>query len=241
MRRFIMRGVMLALVTGACLAGQARAQNREKAWEVSPFLGYVRFGDPNLGDDVTIENNPVAMERTVTVIESDIDHTVSYGFRFAYHLTKAQMIDFGFGGSATTGHLTRTETIIDTMTGQTTSTQVNGEDLSIDLITAQTNYTYNFFLHHRDKVVAYATGGVGIVNISIFGQTAVAELVPVLDELVGDENDLLLNYGGGLRLFGGKKAGVRFDLRRFQYSSSRRGSLNHLEFFMGMTLILGGA
>src|SRR6266571_1877031 len=49
----IIRGVILASVAGAALAGETWAQNRDKAWEVVPEVGYVTYGRPNLGDGST--------------------------------------------------------------------------------------------------------------------------------------------------------------------------------------------
>ena len=115
------------------------------------------------------------------------------------------------------------------------------EDVSLDLIVGHVNYVYNFFLQHRGKVVAFVTGGIGLVNSSIFGQTAEPDLSPTLDILVGDENTFMYNYGGGIRFFGSEKAGFRIDARQVRYESGARGRQDHIEIGFALTLILGGA
>ncbi len=242
---FIWRGVLVASVAAAILAGPAWAQNREKAWEVTPELGWIFYGNPHLGDgtiDKTTFSAPNT-NRTVQVTTSHIDNSLSYGFRFGYHWTKKQMIEFGFGGTATTGTFFqhKTETHLDPPPIAVTTDTRKQESVSVDLIVAHANYVYNFFLQHRGKVVAFATGGVGLINSSIFGQTADPDLEPTLNLLVGDENTFMYNYGGGIRFFGGEKAGFRIDARQVRYSSNSRGDQDHIEVGFALTVVLGGA
>jgi len=242
----VFRGLLLALVAAAVLSGQAWAQNRDKAWEVTPELGWIKFGSPHLGDGETVVLFPSATppRREVSTVTSDIDDSSSYGFRFGYHWTKKHMIEFGFSGTATNGVFHDRKTRFDT-TAPPPDTIIDevikSEGVSIDLIVGHANYVYNFFMHHRGKVVGFVTGGIGIINTSIFGQTADPDLQPILDGLVGDENSLMLNYGAGIRFFGSEKAGVRFDIRQVRYDSSSRSQQDHLEVGIGLTLVLGGA
>jgi len=244
-RTIVFRGFLLAFMA-AVLSGHAWAQNRDKAWEVTPELGWIKFGSPHLGDGTTVLVVPLAAppRREVTVVTSDIDDSSSYGFRFGYHWTKNQMIEFGFSGTATNGVFHTHKTVFDTSPpppDTVTSDVRKSENVSLDLIVGHANYVYNFFMHHRGKVVGFVTGGIGIVNTSIFGQTADPDMQPILDRLVGDENSLMFNYGAGIRFFGSEKAGLRFDIRQVRYDSSSRTQQDHLEAGIGLTLVLGGA
>src|SRR3989338_2634609 len=111
-----MRGVILACVAAAMLAGQAWAQNRDKAWEVTPEIGWVRFGAPGLGDGTTVVTLTTPPRREVTAVTSAIDDSPSYAFRFGYHWSKKQMIEFGFSGTATEGVFHDHKTVYDTTT-----------------------------------------------------------------------------------------------------------------------------
>jgi hypothetical protein len=237
-------------VAAAVLAGPAWAQNRDKAWEVTPELGWVFFGSPRLGDGTLDDLRvvPPNTERTVTVTTSKIDDSLSYGFRFAYNWTKKQMIEFGFGGTSSTGTIFQHKTLYRDPTNippTTPTTLVSDtrkvQTVSVDLIVTHANYVYNFFLQHRGKVVAFVSGGVGLINSSIFGQTADPDLLPVLNRLVGDENTFMYNYGGGIRFFGSEKAGFRIDARQVRYDSGARGGQDHIEVGFALTLVLGGA
>jgi len=244
------RGGLVACAATAILAGPAWAQNREKSWEVTPELGWIFYGNPHLGDGTSDQTTVAGANttRTVQLVTSDIQDSLSYGFRFGYHWTKKQMVEFGFGGTATTGtffvHKTvfRDPTTVPPTPPTTLLTdQRKQDDVSVDLIVAHANYVYNFFLQHRGKVVAFATGGIGLVNSSIFGQTADPDLQPTLDLLVGDENTFMYNYGGGIRFFGSEKAGFRIDARQVRYSSKSRGDQDHIEVGFALTVVLGGA
>jgi hypothetical protein len=241
-RTIVFRGLLLAFMA-AVLSGHAWAQNRDKAWEVAPELGWIKFGSPHLGDGTTVVLVPLATppRREVTVVTSDIDDSMSYGFRFGYHWTKNHMVEFGFSGTATDGVFHAHRTVYEPPPDTVTSDTRKSENVSIDLIVGHANYVYNFFMHHRGKVVGFVTGGIGIVNTSIFGQTADPELQPILDQLVGDENSLMFNYGAGIRFFGSEKAGLRFDIRQVRYDSSSRTQQDHIEAGIALTLVLGGA
>lgn len=77
MRRII-KGILAAAVAGFCLATPAKAQNREKAWEVYPYAGYIKFAST-----------------------AGLDDSPSLGLDFAYHWTKRHEVEFGFGGTST--------------------------------------------------------------------------------------------------------------------------------------------
>ncbi len=229
MRRSIAKGCVVALVAASCGLGAASAQNREGAWEVMPYVGQIRFGDagaaeglPNAGD--------------VTVV--DLDDDFSFGFRFGYHYTKSQMIEFSFSSAGAEG----TATLFDASDPDpmTMLPRAKPTGIELDLLNVNVNYLYNFFLHHRDKFVVYVTGGIGLNNLSTFGRDIDPEIQKMLAELAGEENDFTYNYGGGLRIFGGKKAGVRFDVRQVHYRTDATGTEDFLEFQLGLTLILGG-
>ncbi len=236
----------MASVAAAVLGGPAWAQNRDKAWEVAPELGWVFYGKPHLGDDASDTTGVPANRRTVKVTTSTINDSLGYGFRFGYHWTKKNMIEFGFSGTATTGTFRLHKQVYDTTTpppppNPLITDEHKQEDVSVDLVIAHVNYVRNFFLQHRGKVVAFATGGVGLINSSIFGQTADPDLQPTLDLLVGDENTFMYNYGGGIRFFGSEKAAFRIDARQVRYNSQSRGNLDHIEVGFALTLVLGGA
>ncbi len=191
MRRGTWRSVILIAVAGICLRSPAWAQNREKAWELYPYVGHVQYGSR-----AGLKNSP------------------SFGLSFAYHWTKRHEMDFGFGGTSTKDSATR--------------------QFSADLTTGHVNYIYNIFLHRRDKVVVFLTGGVGIVDFSTFGFTTNLDLV-------GDEQDFMYNYGAGIRFFGGRRAGLRVDARKVHYSTKRGGDQDYLEYTIGLAMVLGGA
>jgi hypothetical protein len=147
--------------------------------------------------------------------KTGLDDHMSFGFRFGYYWTKHQMVEFGFSSVSTR----------DSASG----------DLKADLLTGNVNYVYNFFLQRRDRVVAFVTAGAGVVSVSTFGLTA-------NPDLIGDENDLLKNYGAGIRFFGGRRAGFRVEARQYSFSPSGGGnSQDFIEYSAGMTIVLGGA
>lgn len=241
MRLRIMKGLLALGFAGACCTGPALAQNREKAWEIFPYVGYAFYASPKLGDSIRVQSDFPVGFNTISTVTSTIDDTYSFGLRFGYHWTKHQEAEFGFGGHSTTGDILLNKKVVDrTDPTNVTSDVDKGETLSIDFIVAHANYTYNFFLHRRDKIVAYVSGGVGVIDTSLFGQTADPDLVPILDELIGDEANLMYNYGVGIRFFGGRRAGIRLDVRRFDYSAER-GDQNYLEVGLGVTIVVGGA
>jgi hypothetical protein len=190
MRRFVLRGLLAAALASACMGGTAWAQNREKAWELYPYLGYVQFFKT-----------------------TGLKDAASFGLNFAYHWTKKDEVEFGFGGTSTKDRL--------------------GAGVSADLITAHANYIRNLFLQRRGKVVGFATAGAGVLNFSTFGSTASLSVV-------GDETELIYNYGLGMRFFGGRRAGFRIDGRRIR--GTKNGTKDvYTEITAGVTMILGGA
>jgi len=239
------RGVLLCTAAVA-LHGAVWAQNRDKAWEVVPQVGYVTFGAPNLGDGTTTRIFPAPTnEKDVRTVTSDIDNSPSFAFRFGYHFTRKQMIEFGFSGTSTKGTFHMHKTVYDVTppappNPPVKSDVVKSEQVSLDLFAARFGYTYNFFMQHRGKIVAFVTAGAGIINSSTFGQTADPDLQNVLDLLVGDENNFMYDYGAGIRFFGSEKVGFRLDARRTHYDSSTRGGQDLTEATAGLTLILGG-
>jgi hypothetical protein len=223
MGRLVTKGCLLALVVLVCGIGDAMAQNREKAWELTPFVGTVRFGDkaeisnvPDPGDMASIE----------------FEDSTSFGFRFGYHYTKKQMIEFSFSLIGTEGDVI----LVDASDGG----MMKPTEIEADFMSGQVNYVYNFFVHHRDKVVLYLSGGLGINNLSTFGTDVDPDVQRLLAEILGEHNDLIYNYGGGIRLFGSPKVGVRFDARQVKYKTKAFGTQDYFEFQIGVTLILGG-
>lgn len=82
MRRLLARIAVFAIVAAAGWAGpSAWAQNREKAWEINPYAGYMSFSK--------VEGEQV------------FKNTWDLGFRFGYHWTKHHMVEFGFFGAST--------------------------------------------------------------------------------------------------------------------------------------------
>lgn len=191
MRRLLMKGVVLMFAALAGMAAPALAQNREKAWEINPYAGYLSFEKAE-GEKV-------------------LDNTWDIGMRFGYHWTKRNMVEFGFFGG---------------------STNNPAADLNVDLLGGQINYNYNFFLHRRDRIVAFVSGGAGLINISTFGFVTDSSLV-------GDRTEISWNAGGGIRFFGGRRAGFRMDLHRTHFSDSGV-DINFWELTAGMSIVLGG-
>ena len=191
---FVLKRVLplVAVLSLGTLASPAFAQNREKAWEINPYFGSMKFSE--------VDGQKV------------IDDTWDLGFRFGYHWTKKQMVEFGFFG------------------GSTDSPDI---DVTVDLLGGQIDYIYNFFVHRRDKVVLFVDGGVGLINTSSFGFVEDPEAI-------GDEVHFSYNFGGGIRVFGGPRAGFRADLRRVNFSDSD-ADINFLELTVGLTVVLGGA
>jgi hypothetical protein len=192
MRRHLVKAAIIVFLASCALASPARAQNREKAWEINPYVGYMSFAKVD-GETV-------------------LKDTWDIGFRFGYHMTKHHEIEFGFFGGTTTNP---------------------GLDLNVDLLGGQIDYVHNWFVQHRDKVVLYADAGLGILSTSSFGF--------INDpNLVGDKVHGSYNFGGGLRLFGGRRAGFRIDLRRVSFNDNGN-DIHYLEPTVGMTIVLGGA
>jgi outer membrane protein with beta-barrel domain len=183
---------LAALLSFCTLAAPAWAQNREKAWEINPYFGSMRFEKV---DGAKL-----------------LDDTWDLGFRFGYHWTKHQMVEFGFFG------------------GSTDSPDI---DVTVDLLGGQIDYLYNFFVHRRDKVVLYPAAGIGVLNTSSFGFLSDPEAI-------GDKIHSSWNIGGGIRLFGGARTGFRFDVRRVSFSDSGQ-TVVYLEPTIGLTVVLGGA
>jgi hypothetical protein len=191
MRSLLMKGVLLAFGVLAIQAAPAMAQNREKAWEINPYAGYMHF-EKSQGEKV-------------------LKDTWDVGLRFGYHWTKHHVVEFGFFGG---------------------STKNDAADLNVDLLGGQINYDYNFFLARRDRVVAFVSGGAGAVNISTFGFVS-------NPELVGDKVEVSWNVGGGIRVFGGRRAGFRFDVHRTSFSD-QGVDIVFWEAAVGMSIVLGG-
>jgi outer membrane beta-barrel protein len=241
MRRYSLRA---ALIFGVILIGLpvgARAQIREKSWELFPYLGHVAYSHPDFGDTVEVRIDTPSLGQTeAIIIQSSQDDSLSIGLRFGYNWTKQQMVEFSFGGSSTDAFLSHTTLVADTVTGVVQSVKVLSETLSVDLLYGQVNYVYNFSLHRRDKVIAYLTGGLGVASTSVFGLTGQPEIRPILSEFVGEENNFALNYGAGIRFFGSESVAFRLELRQVEFSSSNRIDQDYLEISMGVSLILGG-
>lgn len=193
MKRQVLKGVLGFILVLGALSTEAKAQNREKAWEINPYAGVLWF-DKVEGEQL-------------------LNDTWDLGFRFGYHWTKSHMVEFGFYGAATTDGL--------------------DQGLDVDLLGGQINYVYNFFLTRRDKVVGFGTAGIGVLNISSFGFVSDPDLI-------GEQIESSYNYGLGLRLFGGERAGFRIDLRRTSFSDNGV-DIHFLEAAVGMTIVLGGA
>ena len=193
MARWLARVVLLVCATIAGgIGSDALAQNREKAWEINPYVGALYFSD--------VEGETV------------FEDTWDLGFRFGYNWTKNHEVEFGFFGASTD----------------------NGEglDLTIDLLGGQVNYVYNISMHHRDKIMGFGTAGVGLINVSSFGFVSDPELV-------GDEVVFSYHVGGGIRFFGGPRAGFRMDARWVRFSDQGI-DVDYIEATMGMTIVLGG-
>jgi hypothetical protein len=210
---------ILVVLAGA--GGAAWAQNREKAWEVTPYFGLTDFGSTGEIDQV----QGVPNSHTVLEVENDNN----FGFRFAYHWTKRHEIEFAFGGLGTNG-----TAVSDDPNRPTAGYQQ-------DILTGRADYIFNIPLQRRDKVVAFVTAGLGILNSSTFGQSPDADMQLILESFIGDENVFMYDFGAGIRFFGSPKTGVRLDVRRVEYSSDTTGDHDLMEYTLALCLILGGA
>ena len=241
MRRLKVVAALVAGMAWLAVPVEAWAQNRDRAWEVFPFLGHLSLSSPDFGDDFIVRPEiPNAGEATLTQNRSEIDDPISFGLRFGFNWTKRHMIEFAFAGSATDARIFQTITVVDSATGAVISNNQFNQDLSVDIMFGEVSYVYNFFLQRRDKVVAYVAGGVGVVITSVFGLTAEPTLRPIMDEFIGETNDIAYNVGGGIRFFGSEKVGFRIDLRQYRYSPENRVEQDFLQLSMGVTLVLGG-
>jgi hypothetical protein len=82
MRRLPAGIALFAVMAVAGFLGpSARAQNREKAWEINPYAGYMAFSK--------VEG------------EQAFNNTWDLGFRFGYNWTKHHEVEFGFYGAST--------------------------------------------------------------------------------------------------------------------------------------------
>jgi hypothetical protein len=82
MRRLAAKVSLCAVMVAAGWLGpSALAQNREKAWELNPYAGYLAFSK--------VEG------------EEAFQDTWDVGFRFGYHWTKHHEVEFGFFGAST--------------------------------------------------------------------------------------------------------------------------------------------
>jgi len=247
MRRFRMLAALVAGIAWLAVPVEAWAQNRDKAWEVFPFLGHISLSQPGFGDSLEVRPGvpvppapPNPGQSTLTLDQSEIDDDLSFGLRFGFHWSKRHMIEFAFAGAATDARGTATNTVLDNGTGNPVSTTSVSESLSVDIMFGEVNYVYNFFLQRRDKIVAYVTGGATVVITSVFGLTAEPDLRDIFDEYVGETNDVGYNVGGGVRFFGSEKVGFRIDLRKIRYSPDNRIDQDILQLSMGVSLVLGG-
>jgi len=213
-----MRWVVGVLAVTAGMGGTTLAQNREKAWEVTPYFGFM-----TLGSTGELNGVPTSADTAELTVENDY----TFGFRFAYHWTKKHEVEFAFGGMGSTGQLD--------------SNNHGSQGYQQDILTGRVDYIYNIPLHRRDKIMGYLTAGLGVVNISTFGQSADLDLQAMFESFVGDENVPMYDFGAGIRFFGSPKVGVRFDVRRSAYTSGTTGDYDFLEYTVGLCLILGGA
>ena len=230
MRRWIGRVAVVLGAAAVLCAGPVQAQNREKAWEIFPYLGRVKFGG-----ETTKKNLPGSDDVTVIKLADD----TTFGLRFAYHLTKRHEIEFWFSSVSTTSGATLFRTRLN-MTTMMPETRVKSIQLKNDFVTGNGNYVFNFFPQHRDKIVPFVTAGLGILDTSTFGRSADLDLQDLLNAIVKDETSLLYNYGGGIRFFGSPKTGLRLDARRVHFYTNSGGHQAFYEFVVGVTLILGG-
>lgn len=227
----LVRGMLSAAGLLICAAAPVWAQNREKAWEVMPFVGQTQFsGGAEVSD----------LPRGGDVTGINYKDDLSYGFRFAYHWTKRHEIEFCLSSMSTTADVQWAGTRFNN-TLMMDERRMKGAELRTDFVTVDANYIFNFFPHRRDKIVPFVTAGIGVLNLSSFGQTADPDLQEVLLDLIGDENSAVFNYGGGIRFFGGERAGFRIDARKVHFSTDAFGNQSYLELTLGVTLILGGA
>jgi hypothetical protein len=74
-------GLFVVMALAGFLSPSAWAQNREKAWEINPYAGYMAFSK--------VEGEQV------------FNNTWDLGFRFGYNWTKHHEVEFGFYGAST--------------------------------------------------------------------------------------------------------------------------------------------
>jgi hypothetical protein len=81
MRRSAQRVLLISLLLLGAVSAPAFAQNREKAWEVNPYFGYLWIDE--------VQGQKI------------LKNTWDAGFRFGYHWTKHHEMEFGFFGAST--------------------------------------------------------------------------------------------------------------------------------------------
>ena len=239
MRNWSVKGALLLLAVLVWSTGSAEAQNRAGTWELLPFGGYIDYSAPKLGDQV-VSSTPNPPETKFQAFVSRLDDNPSWGFRFAYHWTKSHMIEFGVSAGSSDARIEQTTTVEDAG-GMVISTEIKEQELDADIIVGQVSYVYNFFLHRRDKVVAYVVGGIGVISTSVFALADDPDFAAILDDVVGDNNNFAYNYGAGIRFFGSDKVGFRLEVRKYEYSIGERDDLDHVEASAGISIIIGGA
>ncbi len=73
MRRVVVKTALILSLAWLGLPGEISAQNREKSWELFPYIGYYSLSAPGFGDSIEIQlDTPMAGQTETTFRGSSI-------------------------------------------------------------------------------------------------------------------------------------------------------------------------
>jgi len=122
----------------------------------------------------------------------EIEDKSGSGFRFGYNFTRNHELEFSFDGADTQDSVFN---VIDVTVGE-----------------FQVNYVFNFIFDRHQKIVPYATAGLGSIRFDVDD--------PVFGK--DHETDDLFSLGGGVRFFVGRRFNIRLDARSIFFTGDNR-------------------
>lgn len=145
----------------------------------------------------------------------ELDDDFTYGFRYAYNLTPNLALEASVG-----------ETL-------TSVTKLAGSDIDLDLSTLDLDAVWHF--NPGDRVVAYATGGVGYARANL--DKPITGLVGGQPVSIDDDAGFTANAGVGAKFYVNDRVSVRLEAK-YRYLDgvldSHDDSLNTVETTLGV-------